>query len=404
MKKRIEDILKSDIVIPDIVQNQVNQAFSEIREGKQKMSTGADCTERKINKVKRGRSLLKAAAVIVVMTGALLYYTPTIAAKFPYIGRIFEQIEEHLTFSGDYTKNNIELTEEDMAEAVRAEKYTAEDQGIVITASETVSDGYSLYLTASIISYDDQFNEILPIYVRESEENTAAQIYIKGSWILNGTEYDIESEMEGKIVDDSIFVGMLKFDFPGKVENKNEVKIVITSIEYDNIEVEGVEHSSSSHLINGQWELEVPFITEEKENKRIAINETHDHIQIDELVITPYQVIVYGNNDSLEERVTEEIREEMLQINPNMMDGEMFDILGWNNVSYYITLFDQNGEKLNFVNESSGEIRFATNGKEIDKLHILVFNSFEAWLQVEKEGEDSAVSQTAVIDKWVMVE
>lgn len=149
--------------------------------------------------------------------------------------------------------------------------------------------------------------------------------------------------------------------------------------------------------------MEIPFKVKESENRIISIREKKGNIEIDQLVITPYQAIVYGNNDNLQIDISEEEKQEILKNNPNMKDEEFFRLYGEEQVSYYISLFTQDGEKLNFMKGSSGEMRFATKGKEINELHLLVFDNFEDWLQSEKQQKIEKIEQTPFIEKSIVI-
>lgn len=343
------------------------------------------------------------AAAITVLVGMYIYCTPVIAVKFPYLSKIFEQLETYLTFSGNYTEAQTEFVGRDDKGSSGENMNRVEDEGVTITAVESVSDGYSLYLTTSIVSSKDSFNDIVQAYTGQSEEVTVSQLYAEGVWELDGTEYKIESEMEGMVTAENIFVGMLKLDFPKEVRKENKIHLTITSIKYDKNEVKGVENSSKTHSITGSWSMEIPFKVKESENRIISIREKKGNIEIDQLVITPYQAIVYGNNDSLQIDISEEEKQEILKNNPNMKDEEFFQLYGEEQVSYYISLFTQDGEKLNFVKGSSGEMRFATNGKEINELHLLVFDNFEDWLQSEKQQKLEKIEQTPFIEKSIVI-
>ena len=69
---------------------------------------------RRKDKMKQiGRIGKVAAAVIVVAligTLGLGYFNPVLAAKIPLIGKIFEKVEDNITYSGDYTDQGIVLT------------------------------------------------------------------------------------------------------------------------------------------------------------------------------------------------------------------------------------------------------------------------------------------------------
>ena len=51
---------------------------------------------------RRGRQYAAAAAITVSMGTAFCVSNPALAAKIPFIGRIFEEVENKIPFSGDY--------------------------------------------------------------------------------------------------------------------------------------------------------------------------------------------------------------------------------------------------------------------------------------------------------------
>ena len=54
--------------------------------------------------------------------------------------------------------------------------------------------------------------------------------------------------------------------------------------------------------------------------------------------------------------------------------------------------------------ELAGWAGFAVQGKEVKTLHVLIFDNFDDWLQMEKEGMSSAAADRAVIAKEIHVE
>lgn len=98
-----------------------------------------------------------------------IYCTPVIAVKFPYLSKIFEQLETYLTFSRNYTEAQTEFVGRDDKGSSEENMNRVEDEGVTITAVEAVSDGYSLYLTTSIVSSKDSFKFKDPFHNRKLE-------------------------------------------------------------------------------------------------------------------------------------------------------------------------------------------------------------------------------------------
>ena len=65
--------------------------------------------------VKTGKIAAAAAAAAVIGVGGLGQLNPVLAAKLPLIGKIFEQVGEDATYSGDYADKKTVLTNEDPA-------------------------------------------------------------------------------------------------------------------------------------------------------------------------------------------------------------------------------------------------------------------------------------------------
>ena len=60
-------------------------------------------------------------------------------------------------------------------------------------------------------------------------------------------------------------------------------------------------------------------------------------------------------------------------------------------------IFKQDGEKLQSWEEYQGRSVNAVDGKEVTKLYIYVFDEFDSWLKMEKEGIDCAAADRALI-------
>lgn len=86
-----------------------------------------------------------------------------------------------------------------------------------------------------------------------------------------------------------------------------------------------------------------------------------------------------------------------------MTDEEMLGHLGWSYEPCYTICFNQDGEMLYSDTELAGRAGFAFQGKEITTLHVLIFDNFDDWMQMEKEGMNSSAGDRAVISKEIQV-
>lgn len=64
---------------------------------------------------KAGGAVAAAVSVAIIGTLGLGYFNPVLAAKIPLIGKIFDKVEDDITYSGDYTDRETVLTNEDYA-------------------------------------------------------------------------------------------------------------------------------------------------------------------------------------------------------------------------------------------------------------------------------------------------
>ena len=53
--------------------------------------------------------------------------------------------------------------------------------------------------------------------------------------------------------------------------------------------------------------------------------------------------------------------------------------------------------------EIAGAATFAVQGKEIETLHIFIFDNFDDWIQMEQEGMNSSVADKAIIAREIHV-
>ena len=127
-------------------------------------------------------------------------------------------------------------------------------------------------------------------------------------------------------------------------------------------------------------------------------------IMLEDIVVSPYQVIVHATTPGEQRELTDDRREKLLSKDPDMTDAEMLELLGWSYEPCYTICFNQDGEMLYADTEMAGRAGFAVQGKEIKTLHVFIFDSLDDWTLMEQEGMNSSVADRAVITKELHVE
>ena len=356
--------------------------------------------------VARGKFWMKyaatAAAVMIVGTG-FCHANPALAAKIPFIGKIFTEVQQVVTFSGTF---------DDKAEVLHAEGgskaemqnpvYTAESDGITITASEVYCDGNSVFLTAEVDMEQGGLDNI-----------AGNLLYLKGSWKLAGDNEEkmlVNNNLEGKVTDDQTFVGMLKLDLDEADLQNGVCELQLSMIGYDDLNEPDSEDISASHKYNAQWNLRVPFTVDTEAAKTIEINKERNGYCLRKVFVSPYQVISYTDVPYTELEITKEDYEEAVK----EKTGGVSDDIGLTYEEYveqvgkaYATsctlIFNQNGEKVTPREDIRGRSVYAVQGMDISKLYIYVFDDIDAFCEAYENGMDCEAVKQAVLSAEVDV-
>ena len=262
-------------------------------------------------------------------------------------------------------------------------------------------------LFRSIESEDADFTHIPRHYtgMNAADNRTAAGFYIDGTWSVNGTSPEwIENTFDGEVIDSNTFAGMLKIDLAKKYTGSGELNFNVTGLGYDDDRMLDAEEITASHWTDGSWNIVIPFEVNATDVNTIEVGETEGNITLEDVVVSPYQVIVHAVTPGEQRELTDDRREKLLSKDPDMTDAEMFELLGWSYEPCYTICFDQNMERLYPDTEMAGRAGFAVQGKEIKTLDVFIFDNFDDWTQMEQEGMNSSVANRAVISKEIHVE
>ncbi|MBD5443995.1 MAG: DUF4179 domain-containing protein [Lachnospiraceae bacterium] len=354
-----------------------------------------------------GKATAAAVAVSVIGISGLGYFNPVLAAKIPLIGKIFEKVEDDVTYSGDYKDKGTVLTNEDHEGNLDTLDYSVTDKGITLTASEVYCDGYSIFLTVNIKAKDADFTHIPEHYtgMNVADERTAAGFYIGGTWSANGNSPEmLKNTFEGEVIDSHTFAGMLKMDLEQKVSGSGELNLNVDGLGYDDDRMLDSEEISASHWTDGNWNIVLPFEVNETDVKTIEVGEKKGNFTLDNVVISPYQVIVHTTTPGKHKELDDDWREKLLSKDPDLTDAEMYEIIGYSYEPCQTIVFNQDGEMLQSDMEMAGWAGFAVQGKEIKTLHIFIFDNLDDWARMESEGMNSSVADKAVIAKEIYVD
>lgn len=425
--------LQEDVEVPDDVSKKFNKSLAEL----------PDATTRKSkNGVRKWMTAVASTAAVLALSTGFLMANPVLAAKIPIIGKIFERVEDKVTYSGDYKdKADVLTAEPEVTEAVDADNvtndekasevaansdttYVVEDKGMTFTASEVYCDGHSLYLTAKVESADGGFTNMFG-YV---EEEGIERLYAWGEGQTDNGVVGINTGqgLEGEVIDDNTFVGMMKIDFDQVVTDGGTFDLKLSMLGFDSYESMKSEDIDVGHRYDGNWELSIPYTVDTESAKVIEVNEDTGvrGIKIDKIFVSPYQILVYmdasftqpnleageESNAQYEEEAIAQYEELWSEKNEEIVaagypeDAVTYE--EWRNDKVYdnewdITLFNQDGERLQCwdisLKDDQWVARCAVEEKDVSELQIFVGNEWLTFkMNTLEEAKENADFSTVV--------
>ena len=378
--------LRQDTKVPDEVWKKYTDTLSNLPDNAGKMES----SKRRWVKY----TLTAAAAAIAVTT--VCFVNPAFAAKIPILGEIFKQIQQQSTFSGEYSEKAEVLSKANSDGTLPADsKYTVQDAGVTITASEIYCDGLSVFVTAEVDVEQGGLSNI-----------PGNIMYLQGDWKLSdSTEKSvlINNNLEGHIVDDHTFMGMLKLDLDEQNRQEGILELQLSMIGYDDVNELDVEDISASHKIQGAWSLELPFDVDTEAVQEIPVNKEENGYRLNKVFLSPYQVITYTDAPYTENEISREEYESVMREKTGGADdfGITYEEYAEQNSRTYsqcqTIIFNQDGEILTPVEEIYGKAVNAVQGIDISELKIYIFDDFELWAQAMEEGAGSEALDRAVL-------
>ena len=288
-------------------------------------------------------------AMLLVCSGVVLMGGTALAAKLPFLGKIFAEVENlHFFFPDNYSDKAQVLEQMEATEA--------ECEGIKITASEIYSDGFSVYVTAEIYVEAGGLNNIPGDIAHKS-------MYLMGTYQLEGNDTVFEMENDnlyGKVVDDHTFIGMTKLNLDDVYVENGVLKWNLTMIGYDDVTL---DVNDIAHRVKGEWNLAFPVSVDTENTKIIEVDHSENGYTLEKVVVTPYQIATFV------ELPEEHAETYVVAFN---QDRERID--------WQVATYVDNGIRVD--NLSVGEL-------DISSLSIYVFDDMDLWLDVYKSSDMS---------------
>lgn len=260
--KEIKAVLQKEFPLPEEVEMAKQSAFQKIKacesqqapesggwnttsdEEEQNRNQQSEYGEGKICSVEQRRkaanrrkwsvyyhSLAGAAAVAAVFS-TVCVANPALAARIPLVGHVFEELGQSLGFSGDFERYAAPLTGEDtVAVEKKAESEDDADDGAVQVVSgetEGTDSAYSMTRNGMTVTLSELYCNDMALYISMvigTEDAFPATETFRDTDtvlldILNSTlKFDYNDQemisgacLEGKMVDDHTYAGVLRYD------------------------------------------------------------------------------------------------------------------------------------------------------------------------------------------------
>ena len=221
-EKKLKDDLNRDIALPAVVHERINTAYRMIEEHtvKQKKKT-----RNPYHWMKTGAKVAGGLAAAVAVGFIFCAANPVMARELPLIGGIFEQLQDKVSFFGNFSDKATSLEEsaaptsdtEKLPETSSADEtpretvFTKTQDGLTITLSEIYANDLTCYITVKAVS-EEPFPDTLmdqdgkPCISLVTEPRYS---FLEDTGMNPGMQY---INPEGEFTDDHTYIAILRLD------------------------------------------------------------------------------------------------------------------------------------------------------------------------------------------------
>ena len=373
--------------------NEYKELFSKIHSNTE--INIMDYKNKSKNKVRKLTTAIASVAAVLALSTGILMANPVLASNLPIIGKIFERLEDKVTYSGDFKDNADILTSEpeitgtDMGESANS-NYVVENNGVKLTASEIYCDGYSIFLTAEIEVANGGLSDMMADYASRSTDGAkVSTMYTKGQWEAPTAGVSgklMNDHFEGEVVDDKTFVGILKADLGNMASEGGTFNLNLSFLGYDsnaNHPQVNDDPIGLGQRFTGSWNLAIPYTVDTANTKIVAVDaKSESGFGIEKVLVSPYQVVIYSDVPYKTDLTKEEFEEMFGEWNEGLVafGDEPVKYEDVRNEKHYehfdMVLYNQDNEKLALekVEQNSDKriITFPTKGLNISKLYAFM--------------------------------
>lgn len=300
MHKWMEKVPVSE-ALDQVVENSLNQLkFEQKRQRRRRWAAASGVTA-------------AAFAVVVVFFGT----HPALASKLPFIGHLFEQVEEDVSYSGKYSERAEALISVEDAERMEQgeisdSSYVQTSNGVTVTISEVYCNQYALYLAMQIYS-EEGFPEDFNGRNMENKNYGYDTVGYYAESDYGNNLFGVSAEpIEGYFEDEHTFIGIYRDDVHKVMdETTNEFVSAPESFtykltfydfwgdsegggEFKTVEPDGTEFSyfdEERKHYQGEWHFEMDIQQDDSQTQIIDVEQVGDAgVGIKEVVKTPYEV------------------------------------------------------------------------------------------------------------------
>lgn len=176
--------------------------------------------EQKRKRTKRCLVWCSSAAAVFAVGLFFCISNPALAANLPLIGHIFEHMQDSFRFKGDYSQIGESLEDDNVArqlenaasieEMEQISEYTQTSDGLTVTLSEIYCNNQAIYVTLQMKS-EEPFPETLGFQCETTER-----------YSFNPTEQIGIPAIDGKMIDEYTYAGVIRFDLNDAVTDMSE--------------------------------------------------------------------------------------------------------------------------------------------------------------------------------------
>lgn len=310
-EKDYRNILRSNLAESDVINEKMQDAYEMIR-------NQAKVSVKRKKGMKRFIMGMSTVAAALVLSITACVANPSLAAKLPFIGHIFDTVEDDIGYKGDYSSSSEKLvTLDEIGENGSIESpYVQENNGITFTVSECNYESMAMYLAVSIEA-EEGFSEELMNYGRygtvdipegADQHSDYSVLYMEStaSIDLSSIGYgEIKFDpaygtsapylMEGKFVDDHTFAGVIRVDLMDmqildEKEGWKEISSIPDEFPYQ-LNVTSIYADPEGEHLKGEWDFDLDVKLNHENTVTKKIDETNEEgVGIGTVTKTAYEL------------------------------------------------------------------------------------------------------------------